>query len=222
MSFTRNFVVGSQPSGTAAASGLSFVATSAGFNLAAGRAVVVIVAWESANGVCTVADTAGNVYTPLTKQRDATNEFSQQIFYNLSSAANAANIWTATLPAASAFAYINAFPYIPGGTASFISQSGAAPVSADTHAVAAAHLAGDMAVCGGKEFVGQAAVPDAGWTENYDQASVGGHAFDRIDSPGGNITPGFTFASSASWGIVSAAFKDTPSGSPTLMGQVSC
>lgn len=219
MSFTRDFTSGSPPIGSdSSGSGSSSQATSAGFNLSTGRLVAVRVKWEAANGTCTVADTAGNTYTPATKQRDATHEISTQWFYCLSTTfGNASNIWTATLPTGSLYRDIVAFIYTPGGIASFIGESGAAQVSADTHAVSAAITAGTLAVCGGSENVGQAATPDSGWTEQSDVAANATHSFDRIDAPGGTVTPGFTFATSTAWTIAGITFSDAGTG-PVITG----
>ena len=219
MSFTRDFTSGSPPIGSdSSGSGSTAQATSAGFNLSTGRLVAVRVKWEAANGTCTVADTAGNTYTAATKQRDATNELSTQWFYCLNTTfGNASNIWTATLPTGSLYRDIVAFIYTPGGIASFIGESGAAQVSADTHAVSAAITAGTLAVCGGSENVGQAATPDSGWTEQSDVAANASHSFDRIDAPGGTVTPGFTFATSTSWTIAGITFSDAGTG-PVITG----
>jgi hypothetical protein len=218
MAFTRAFTDGSPPIGSDGSGiGSTSQATSAGFNLATGKLVVVGVKWEGADGTCNVADTAGNTYTALTKQFNATDVFSVQLFYCLSTAfSNASNIWTATLPTGSTYRNIAAFIYTPGGTASFTAQSGNNTASASNNPNSTAITAGDLGVSVVADFAGTTSTPQSGDSEQYDAgATNGSHGFDRVSSPGGNWTPQCTLGTSTAWGIAGATFTDGVAG-PTI------
>jgi hypothetical protein len=196
------------------------ISTSA-FNLAAGRVVVVIAKWETGAGTCTVGpDTAGNNYVSRGKGVDTPDGMFMEIFDCLNTAANAANVITATVPAGSTFLNIVALPYSHTGTASLKAAMTPTGPSASSTATGTSMLAGDMAVFGVAEFTGTTTTATAGWTEQTDVSANGSHSFDRIDSPGGSFTPTATLATSATWITVGASYLDTASGTPIpLMGQ---
>ena len=206
MAFTRGTPVETTDFSGAGASSIAAPA----FNLAAGRLVLVALKWETSTGTVTVADTAGNTYVALTVKSDASVQ-SVQIFYCLSSTANASNVVTATLPAGATFRNIFVIPYTPSGAASFVAESNGAGNS--TLPLTGSFTAANLGFAVVSNFGGLASSPNAGWTEQADQGpNNGSSADDRIDTPGGTITAGCTIASANPWVIAAASFADTPTG----------
>lgn len=210
MAFTR----GTPAETTDFSGGASTTIATPAFNLGAGKLVLVGLKWEASTGTVSLADTAGNVYVALTQKSDASVQ-AVQVFYRLSSLANASNVITATLPAGSTFRNIVAIPYTPNGVASFIAEANGAGNS--TLPLTGSLTAADLGFAVVSNFGGLASSPNAGWTEQADQGpNNGSSADDRIDSPGGTITAGCTIASANAWVIAAASFKDTPLG-PTYL-----
>lgn len=204
MSFTRGPVA----YGDTYASSVNTLDT-ASFNLAAGKLVVVSVMWEGVTGTTTLSDTAGNTYTAGTKVTvDASSKW-VQMFYCLSSSANAANVVTADLPDGATYAKVCATVYLPGGSASFVAEGTGSGLSAAP--ATSSFTAGDCAVCAMAEFSGQTGTVGSGWTNVVDDSTNASHIEDRIDSPGGSITGSYSIPG-ANWGIVGMSFSD--SGSP--------
>ena len=219
MGFTRQAgASGSDSSG----SGSTTIAAAA-FNLVAGRLVVVVAKSEGAAGtIDSVADTAGNTYTPLTGQSYAAgSEGRARMFYCLSATGNATNVVTVTYSSgSSAYRYVRAQSYSYDGTSSFVAQNGANANSAAADSGTA--TAGKMAAGIIAEFTGAAITPGSGWTETDADTTTGGHFLDRVDSPGGSISCNATVTSNY-WAALIATFTDTggDTTAPTLTSPTS-
>lgn len=207
MSFTPETVRSSVDS----SGGSATTQATAAFSLGAGRLAIVELTWEGNLGSSSIADTALNTFTPLTKASDA-NQQNAQLFYCLSTTAHATNVVTATLPAGSQFRSIAVRPYLPSGTASFV----AAPANAagiSTTPLTAAFTAGDLAVALVKEFSGGITLtPTSPYASAFEDTSVAVHFINRTDSPGGTITAGGTLGGSTTWLITAASFADAVGG----------
>lgn len=211
MAFTREtFQLSSESSG----SGGTTQATSA-FNLGAGRLVVVSTSWTAVDVQPSITDTAGNTYTPLTRGRDLTQGQYVQIFYTLSSTANASNVVTATWSGGGAtYRSLQVKPYTYTGTASFVAEPTPVVGGSSTSPASGSFTAGDLGIACIGEFTGTTATATSGWTEQADASAAGFHVFDRIDSPGGTITASCTLNTAAFWVVCGAAFSDTPNSTP--------
>lgn len=196
------------------------LATSGTFNLAAGKTMPVLVAWENDSGTCSLADVAGNTFTPCTKVNDGVNAMNIQIFYVLSTLASAVNVVTATFPSTTAnFCSIWVGVYNPAGTASFVGQNSGTGTSANPASGSA--TAGTMAVGGVKDFSGSITLtPGTGWSLTQEYVSNASHFIDRIDAPGGSIPANGTLSGSAAWLAALATFTDSGGGGSvnTLLG----
>ena len=208
MPFTRD---GTYKKGYSASA--STVATDATFNLSTGRLVVVAVQtfFNFANA-WTVTDTAGNTYTALTKYNDGDSVTAAQLFYCLSTtAANASNTWTASFGETANEPTIEVMVYSYSGTAAFVAGSGAGGVSAAP--ASSAITAGQVAVACLKHYSAETITPGSGWTEQWTQLNGGPYIQDRIDNPGGTITPQVSLSASAQWTMTGASFSLSGGGS---------
>ncbi len=213
MAFSREtFTLSTESSGT----GGTTQATSA-FNLGSGRLVVVTISWAAADVQPSITDTAGNTYTALTRGRDTTNGQYTQIFYVLSSTANASNVVTATWSGGGAtYRSLLVSPYTYSGTASFVAEPTPVVGGSSTTPATGSFTAGDLGIGCIGEFTGTTATAGSGWTEQADASAAGFHSFDRIDSPGGTITASCTLNTAAFWVANGASFADTISVTGTI------
>lgn len=184
----------------------------AAINLGAGRLVVVAQKWEGgATTITSVTDTAGNTYSSCTAAYDAANGQHAQIWYCLSSTANATNVVTVNFSGTTAQYLVGQLTQASyTGTASLAGQ--AATTGSSTSPSSGSFTAGGMAIGVISEFVGQNATPGTGWTEDQDTPGAGGHTFSRYDSPGGTIVANATLGSSAAWAAAGAAFAESGGG----------
>lgn len=199
------------------------VATDSTFNLSTGRLVVVAVqSFFTFNFSWSVSDTAGNTYTALTRYIDGDSTSGVQLFYCLSTtSANASNTWTASYGETANEPTIAVMVYSYSGTATLLDSDGAGGNSAAP--ASPAITAGDCAVAAVKHFSAETTTVGSGWTEQWDQVNGGPYFEDRIDSPGGTITPQISLSASAQWAIAGASFSNDAGGggsSPVLMGQI--
>lgn len=88
-------------------------------NQAAGQLIIASITWESTDTTVTVADTAGNTFTPLTKRKHTTTDMWVQEFYCLNSLSNATNVTTFTWAAAAPFKHGRVGTFSFAGTAAF-------------------------------------------------------------------------------------------------------
>lgn len=202
-------------------SGALTQATAGTYAQAAGDLMVVTVKGEAGNATISVADLAGNTFSPLTRAFDSGSVEFCQMFYCLSSAANANNVVTATFSTAVQYRDIEVLRYIPdpGKSFAFVAEAVVGGGGPSTSPLTSAFTAGDLAVAIACEFAGTSSTPTAGWTEQYDFSSNGTHVFDRIDSPGGTYTGSCTIGTSAKWSIAAASFSEAAPPAPTITTQ---
>jgi hypothetical protein len=183
----------------------------AAFNCAAGEVIVVGLKWEGAAGTASVPnDTAGNVYTALTKANNTTQNVFTQLFYCLVAAANAANVVAPAFPTGATFRSTQVFRATCTGTPSFVAEGVAIEAVTDTNPpLTPAFTAGQYAVAFLGEFAGTTSTPGSGWTEKTDTGANGSHSFDRVDNPGGTITANCTLGTTATWAFAAASFHST-------------
>lgn len=216
MGFTRD---GTYRKGYSASA--SSVATDATFNLSTGRMVVVCVqTFFNFAQTWSVTDTAGNTYTGLTKYNDGDSVAATQLFYCLSTtASSASNTWTASFGETANEPTIAVTVYSFTGTTALVASSGAGGNSAAP--ASAAITAGQMAVTSVKHYSANTPTAGSGWTEQWTQVDGGPYQQDRIDDPGGTITPQISLSGSAQWVCAGASFSDTASGAPRQMMHLS-
>lgn len=209
--------VGSQVFSDTSGSNASTLASTA-FSLPAGHLVTVAVKWETAAAVTSVTDTAGNTYTAGTPADDTTRGQHAQVFYCLSSTANAANVVSVNWGSGNAqflTATVRWSSY--AGSVSLTAQNAAIGGSTTT-ATTSAISAGGFAVAAISDFGGDTTTPGSGWTEDSDVSAVGGHTLSRYDTPGGSYSASATFTAAQFWAIAAASFSEA-GGGPTITVQ---
>lgn len=180
----------------------------ASYNQAAHDCGLIAVRWEAAsNPTCTVNDTAGNTFTPLTKATTGST-MCVQIFYCLDMLAHASNIVQAVFSATADYGMLVVSPFLPTGPVSFVAAPTAGTGSGGQNPLTPSFAAGSIGIAVCAEDAGITMSPASGWSQVLDATAAGGHVIDRIDSPGGTITAGLTQAGAPSWVIASASFVE--------------
>lgn len=210
MAFTRDITA----EGTDATGNTVLALPTNVYNQASGKTLVVQVCWENDSSTCSVADIAGNTYTPLTKVNNGSDAMNTQIFYCLVSLASAVNVVTATFNSGTAnYCNVVLNSYTPSGTPSFVAQNSG--TGTGTAVATASATAGTMASGSIKDFSGFTMTVGSGWTVVADHAANASHMEDRIDNPGGSIVADGTLSGSANWLAAIATFTDSGGGGST-------
>lgn len=180
----------------------------AAYNQAANKVMVVTVEWEGDLLTCTVADTAGNTFSPATRINDTVHTMNIRQFYCLVSLAHATNVVTATFTSGAAdYLTVRVESFTPSGTPAFVGQGSGTGTS--THAVSGSVTGGNFAVGGIKDFSGGLNLtPDSGWTIDYENTANATHFVDSITATT-PTTCGGTFVSSTDWLVSVLTFSES-------------
>jgi hypothetical protein len=186
-------------------------------NTAAGDLVVVVARAGSNVTINSTADTAGNVYTPLTAQANGGNG-GLRLFYTLNATANAANVVTVTYSATNTFRFIYVWDIpVSGGLAKFDVEGGALSTSSVSTLTSS-----NFSTTGTDEIVlvavtmgatsRTAAISQSGYSldsSSVNSGGFGGSAHGIFASPqaGTNVTMTWTGGAAPSSEIVAGAFK---------------
>lgn len=183
-------------------------ASSPSFSLASGNHVFVYIKWSGADTALTLADTAGNTYTALTRTHNST--VGGQWFYRLTALGNATNVVTVTAAASRSDINVRAL-VITGTSPSAVSQY-AATSSGGISATVALSIAeigvGTMVLAGESSSA----------SDNTKVFSIGGITAVEGD-PSGSGTSGVAYREFASGGgsLLSADFKGYVSGADRVL-----
>ncbi len=190
--------------------GVASIATAA-YNQPAGDTITVRITLETDTPsavTVTIADVAGNSFTPRNVARDGGNFQHAQLFDCINCLGDANNVITATIAGDTAQKVgLVVDRWTPAGTITFNAQPAGATNTSNSPATAA-FSAGDFAVAVA-HFWSTLTSAAAGWTTAG--SNTEGAGFYRNDSPGGNYAAGATLGTSDLWTIAAASYLDTVS-----------
>lgn len=184
-----------------------------------GNLLVCCVRHESTATTISVADTAGNTWTPLTKVSHGGTDMHLQLFYVLNCTGNASNVVTATFGANRAyrgiqvmqFSGLAAYDEEDSGTASTATSVTSGAVAIDSAGV----VVNGIAIYGGLTTWSAS----TGYTlvQNATDTKYMGMSYE-LQTGSSSETPGASGSSNDFWIIVSAAFLETGGGGGTTRG----
>lgn len=181
--------------------------TSAAFDSTGEKAVVVWAKHEGAPTTITLSDNKGNTYTPLTKVDHSNNDLSSRIAYVLSpGSVGTGHTVTVTLGAARPYIRLAVWTITAGAAPTLDTSVQTSGASATPNAGNLVTSAASVSFLGVGEYAAVTFTPDAGWTEDVDNAS---HVCSRADASSGTFAASSTASASMSWVANAASFVES-------------
>lgn len=210
----------------------AYVNTGHGFNTASGGSIatgatshttgnllVCCVRHEGATTTISVADTAGNTWTPLTKVTHPGGDMHLQFFYVLNCTGNASNVVTATFGASRTFRGIQVQQF--SGLNSYDEENSGTTTAGTSVTSGTVNINGAGVVVNGIALYGGLATWSAstGYTlvQNTSDTQRMGMSYE-LETGSSAESPGASGSSNDDWIIVSAAFLEAGAG-PTINTQ---
>lgn len=207
----------------------AYVNEAGGFNTASGGSIatsavshttgnllVCCVRHEGATTTISVADTAGNTWTPLTKVTHGGGDMHLQLFYVLNCTGNASNVVTATFGASRTFRGIQVMQF--SGLNSYDEEDSGTTTAGTSVTAGTVNINGAGVVVNGIAIYGGLLSWSAstGYTlvQNASDTARMGMSYE-LETGSSAESPGASGSSNDDWIIVSAAFLEAGSG-PTI------
>ena len=184
-------------------------------NHTSGNLLVVMIKYEGGAGTTvTVSDTAGNIYTPLTRRDAAANDMHVQMFYAENVTGHASNVVTFTLTAARQFKRGVVHQYSGMATSGAFDQENWGSGSSGT-AISTGNITttqnDEVLVAFAGEYTAQTYTAGTNFTERIDVGALfpgtGSASEDRIVTSAGTYNATMTQANSADWALIVSSFK---------------
>ena len=209
----------------------AYVNTGSGFNTAsggsiatgatshtAGNLLVCCVRHEGASTTISLADTAGNTWTPLTKVTHPGGDMYLQLFYALNCAGNASNVVTATFGASRTFRGIQVQQF--SGLSSYDEEDSGTTSAGTSVTAGTVNIDGAGVVVNGIAIYGGLVTWSAstGYTlvQNASDTQRMGMSYE-LETGSSAESPGASGSSNDDWIIVSAAFLESGDATATTL-----